>query len=113
MTINPQVTVTPSHHLHDGQIVHVMARGFGPNQSLVTIECVDLGKKTGQNSCNIAGLTAFAVGPAGTGSGSFKVDEGPFGADNLSCTGKHPCIVSVSQATISPTQTASASIDFG
>lgn len=110
--IDPHVTVHPSRHLADGQLVHVEARGFGPNQSLITIECVDIGKRTGQGSCDVANLSGISIGPAGTGSASFTVRRGPLGSDHLSCTHRHPCIVSVSQATIDPSQTASAQISF-
>ena len=111
--IHPVVVVTPSRHLHDGEIVHVEARGFGPNQALVTIECVDVGKRTGQATCNVAGLSPIAVDASGTGSTDFTVHVGPFGSAGVSCTGRHPCIVSVSQATATPTQTASSRISFG
>jgi hypothetical protein len=112
VTIDPHVTVKPSRHLHDGQTVSVSARGFGPDQSLIIIECVDLGKRTGQSSCDIGSLTAIVIGPDGTGSGQFTVRKGPIGSERLSCTDQHPCIVSVSQATLNPTQTASATIRF-
>ena len=113
VTIDPKITVSPSHGLHDGQLVHVRVTGFGPEQSLVTIECVDRGDKTGQGDCNVAGLAAISVGSSGSGSANFTVHDGPFGSSHVSCTNRHPCIVSVSQATASPTQTASARINFG
>ena len=113
VTVNPKIIVSPSRGLHDGQIVLVRVTGFGPEQSLVTIECVDRGDKTGQGDCNVAGLAAISVGASGSGSANFTVHDGPFGSSHVSCTNPHPCIVSVSQATASPTQTASARISFG
>jgi hypothetical protein len=112
-TIDPHITVTPSRHLHDGQQVQVEVRGFGPNQSLIVIECVDLGRKTGQSSCDIGHLSTLSVGASGTGATTFEVRTGPLGSGGRSCTVKQPCIVSVSQATLNPTQTASARIGFG
>ena len=72
----------------------------------------DFGDKTGQGDCNVAGLTAISVDASGSGSANFTVHDGPFGSDHVSCTKRRPCIVSVSQATASPTQTASATIGF-
>lgn len=112
VTIDPHVTVNPSRHLHDGQAVEVRARGFGPNQSLIIIECVDLGKRTGQSSCDLGSLTGISIGADGTGAGQFTVRKGPIGSERLFCTDRHPCIVSVSQATLNPSQTASATIRF-
>jgi hypothetical protein len=46
-------------------------------------------------------------------SAEFTVSKGPFGANNIVCGPAQACLISVTQATPSPTQEADAPISFG
>jgi hypothetical protein len=56
------------------------------------------------------GVTADASGRVQAG---FTVANGPFGANNIVCGASQACLISVTQATPSPTQEADATITFG
>jgi hypothetical protein len=43
----------------------------------------------------------------------FAVSKGPFGANNIICGPAQACLISVTQATLSPTQEADTPIGFG
>jgi hypothetical protein len=107
-----KVTITPSTGLSSPQKVSVSATGFSPNESLTVIQCADKGNNTGQGDCNLSGMSFVTSNAAGNVSIQFTVVKGPFGSNNIVCGPTQPCLVSVSQATLAPTQEADARISF-
>ena len=107
------ITVTPHTGLKNGQKVHVVAAGFSPNETLGVIECVDKGNATGAGDCDISALKTVTSDAHGRVVADFTVVVGPFGSNNVSCSKKTPCLVSVSQQTLVPTEEANARISFG
>lgn len=107
-----QVTITPATGLKATQTVRVVATGFSPGESLVVTECAAKGTATGPGDCNLTGLKAVTSDGAGKVSLDFTVVKGPFGANNIVCSATQACLVSVTQASLSPTQEADAEISF-
>ncbi|HTZ44438.1 MAG TPA: neocarzinostatin apoprotein domain-containing protein [Jatrophihabitans sp.] len=108
----PRVRITPSTGLRDQQQVQVVAAGFTPGEALQVIECAQKGTATGPGDCNLATMLAVTAGPAGELTVRLPVLRGPFGANNIVCGAKQACIVSVTQASLNPTQEADAPIAF-
>lgn len=108
-----QISVTPNTALPSVAVVRVIGSGFSPNEALVVNECAAKGAATGPGDCNLAGITAVTADAHGKVSLRFRVTRGPFGANRIVCSAAQPCLVSVSQATISPTEEADAPIAFG
>ncbi len=110
--VAPRVTVTPSAGLGSPASVQVIVSGFSPRQSLVVNQCAAKGTQTGMGDCNIAGMKGVTTDSAGRASIEFTVTRGPFGANNIVCSEAQPCLVSVSQASLSPTEEADQRITF-
>lgn len=106
------VSVSPSSGLRDGQQVAVTATGFTPGEPLQVIECAARQQQTGPGDCNLAGILSASADAAGTVSARLRVVRGPFGANKIVCSASQPCLVSVTQATLSPTEEADAPISF-
>jgi hypothetical protein len=106
------VKVIPATGLMSTQSVLVMASGFSPNESLVVTECAAKGSATGPGDCNLANMQSVASDPGGRVSVEFTVTKGPFGSNNVVCGPNQACLVSVSQASPSPTQEADTQISF-
>ena len=113
LTGKQTIAVTPRTGLKNGQTVHVTAAGFTPNETLGVIECVDKGDATGSGDCDISKLKTVTSDVSGKVSANFTVITGPFGSNNVSCSKKTPCLISVSQQTLVPTEEASVDISFG
>lgn len=109
----PTVTVTPDHKLADRQQVRVAAAGFTPGEALQVVQCADRGTATGPGDCNLTGMTPVVADAQGTVSVTMQVLRGPFGSNRIVCGQPHPCLISVTQATLSPTEEADARITFG
>jgi hypothetical protein len=108
------VTVTPATGLTTGQTVTVTATGFSPNESLAVTECADKGTATGPGDCDLTNLQTVTSDANGqVVKIQFTVTKGPFGANNTVCGPTQPCLISVTQATPSPTQEADEKISFG
>jgi len=106
------VTVIPSSGLKSPQTVLVQAAGFSSAESLVITECAAKGAATGPGDCDLANMQSVTSDANGRVSVQFTVSKGPFGANNVICGPIQPCLVSVTQATLSPTQEADARISF-
>jgi len=103
-------TLTPSGGLHDGQIVHVVAKGFTPNQGgLGIVECVDRGGVTGPADCDVTAIVMASSDASGTVTGEFKVTTKP--TANGDCHAVS-CVISVTQLSLTPTEAASVPIAF-
>ena len=108
----PAAKVTPATGLSDKQQVQVDAVGFTAGEGLEVIECADKGTATGPGDCNLTGMTAVTSDGLGNISVQLAVLRGPFGANKIVCSAKQPCLVSVTQASLNPTQEADAPISF-
>jgi hypothetical protein len=105
-------SVTPATGLADKQQVQVNAAGFTAGEALTVIECADKGTGTGPGDCNLTGMTPATADGLGNVSVQLTVLRGPFGANKIVCSAKQPCLVSVTQASLTPTQEADAPISF-
>lgn len=106
------VTVTPSTGLASTQTVLVEASGFSANETLVVTECAAKGAATTAGDCDLANMQNVTSDNSGKVSVRFTVAKGPFGANNIVCGSSQPCLVSVTQATPSPTEEADTPISF-
>jgi hypothetical protein len=104
--------VTPDNGLRSPQTVLVKARGFSPNEVLVVNECAAKGQKTGPGDCNLSAMQTVTSDASGRVVVQFSVVRGPFGSNHVVCGPAQACLVSVSQASYSPTQQASTRIYF-
>lgn len=106
------LTVTPHTNLRASQVVQVHGTGFTAGGALTLVECADKGTKTGPGDCNLtamAGITADAKGEVST---KLTVVRGPFGSNKIVCSAQQKCLVSLTQASLSPTEEADAPISF-
>jgi hypothetical protein len=108
----PAVKVTPATGLQDKQIVLVSASGFSPNEELQVIECADKGTKTGAGDCNLSGMLAVTSDATGNVRTQLRVLRGPFGGNKIVCGSTQHCLVSVTQASLAPTEEADGAIEF-
>jgi hypothetical protein len=106
------VTVTPARQLTDGQHVQVHGTGFTAGEALQVIECADKGTATGPSDCNLPGMLATAADNTGSVAATLTVVRGPFGGNKIVCSAAQPCLISVTQASLSPTEEADAPISF-
>lgn len=108
----PTVRIVPATGLHDGQSVHVYASGFTPGEALQVVQCAAKGNATGPGDCNLSGMMAVSSDAAGRVAATLTVDRGPFGANHVVCSGSTKCLVSVTQASLQPSEEADAPITF-
>jgi hypothetical protein len=108
-----EITVTPASGLKSGQQVRVQASGFAPGESLVITQCASKDTATGPGDCNLNALQGVTADASGRVQADFTVAKGPFGANNIVCGPSQACLISVTQATPSPTREADAPITFG
>jgi hypothetical protein len=107
------VTITPSTGLTDGQTVTVVGKGYTPGaQNIGANECADKGDQTQAGDCDLGGTKTAIPDSSGTVTFQFVAKKGPFGANQIICTGATKCLISVSELTASPTQVATAEITF-
>ena len=110
--MHPRVVVTPSLGLRNRQTVRVIGSGFTANEALQVIQCAVKGASTGPADCNLAGILATTSDSLGRVSVDLVVLRGPFGANKIICGPRQACLVSVTQASLSPTEEADAPITF-
>ena len=108
-----KVTVTPATGLKSGQKALVQASGFSPGESLVVTQCAAKGAATGPGDCDLNGMQSVTADASGQVKLNLTVTKGPFGANNIVCGPAQACLISVTQATPSPTQEADTPITFG
>lgn len=109
----PSLTVSPSTGLSSGQTVKVSATGFKPKESLVVIECANVGKNTGPGDCNLPKAKYLKSDSSGSLTAQLQVTKGPFGSKHIVCKTSTSCLVSVAQPSPTPSQEATAIISFG
>lgn len=112
-TDTQSMTVSPSSGLKSGETVKVTASGFSHNEALVLTECANKGKATGAGDCDLSNLKSVESNSSGEVHTTYSVTKGPFGSKKIVCATPKACILSVTQATPSPTQDATAVIAFG
>lgn len=105
-------SISPSTGLTTGTTVHVTGEGFTPSSPLVVNECADKGTSTGPGDCNLEGMVATTADASGKVSVDYVVTSGPFGANKIVCSSSEPCLLSISQATLAPTEEASVPLNF-
>ena len=110
--VNPTVSVTPSRGLADHATVHVQGAGFSPGEQLQVIQCADRGSATGPGDCNLSSMLSVSSDSSGRVSATLTVLRGPFGTNGVTCTAQQRCLVSVTQASLRPSEEADAPITF-
>ena len=90
----------------------IQATGFSPGEPLQVIQCAAKGDATGAGDCNLAGMLAVSADASGGVTIKLAVLRGPFGSNNIVCSAKQSCLVSVTQASLHPTEEADAPISF-
>jgi hypothetical protein len=108
----PTVAVVPATGLRARQQVQVRAAGFTPAEALQVVECAAKGTATGPADCNLSDMLAATSDSDGRVDARLTVLRGPFGADRVVCSARTPCLVSVTQASLNPTEEADAAIAF-
>jgi hypothetical protein len=109
---SPVIILRPSAGLRDGELVQISGTGFSPNEALQVIECADKGAKTGPGDCDLGGILNETSDASGRVSAQLRVSRGPFGINKIVCDVQIHCLVSVTQASLSPTEEADAPITF-
>lgn len=102
----------PASGLAATQAVLVQAAGFSPGESLVVTQCADKGTATGPGDCDLAGMRGVTADSGGRVTVQFTVRKGPFGTNNITCGAAQACLISVTQASLSPAEEADAPISF-
>jgi hypothetical protein len=108
-----KLTITPSTALRSGQKVKLSATGFSPGETLVVTECANKGQQTGAGDCDVSALQPVTADSSGHVQAEYTVTKGPFGSDHVVCSTPNSCIISITQATPTPSQEANAPISFG
>ena len=90
----------------------VKASGYSPNEALQVIECADKGTKTGASDCNLTGMLAVTSDATGNVRAQLRVLRGPFGGNKIVCGSMQHCLVTVTQASLAPTEEADGPIEF-
>ncbi len=62
--------------------------------------------------CNLTGMQSVSAGSDGSVSTALTVLVGPFGAHHVVCSAHAPCLISVTQASLQPTEEADTVIRF-
>ena len=109
----PKVMVTPASGLKSGQQVLVQASGFLPGEALVITECASKGTATGPGDCDLTNMQSVTSDASGRLMTHLAVTKGPFGTNKIVCGPAQACLLSVTQATLTPTQEADTPITFG
>lgn len=107
-----QVSVTPATGLAAIQKILVQASGFVPGESLVVTECAAKSTATGPGDCDLTSMQAVTADAGGHVRTEFTVRKGPFGANNIICGAAQGCLLSVTQATLSPAREADTPLSF-
>jgi hypothetical protein len=109
----PKMTITPDAGLTNGQTVSITASGFPANEQLGITECANKGAQTGAGDCDLGTIKIATATATGTVSTSVAVALGPFGQNNIVCTNKPGCILSLAQAgSADPNAVATATLTF-
>lgn len=102
----------PHAQLRSPQQVTVHATGFAPAEALQVVECAQKGTATGPGDCNLEAMQSGVADEHGALTTTITVVRGPFGANRIVCDARQACLVSVTQASLSPTDEADAPITF-
>jgi hypothetical protein len=110
----PKMTISPNTGLTNGETVSITGSDYPANEQLGITECANKGAQTGAGDCDLGTIKVTTASATGTVSATYSVALGPFGQNNIVCTQKPGCIVSVAQAgSANPNAVATATITFG
>ena len=109
---HPVAQARPASGLTQGQSVEVTGSGFTPGLSLVVVQCLARGTSTGSGDCNLAALVGTRADPTGRVAVHLTVSKGPFGNPPVLCSSTQRCLVSITEATLTPTEEADTPISF-
>jgi neocarzinostatin family protein len=109
---HPAIRIAPATGLHNGQNVQVHGSGFTPGEALQVVQCAALGNATGPGDCNLSGMQSVSSDASGGVTATLTVVRGPFGANHVVCSTHPGCLVSVTQASLQPSEEADAPITF-
>lgn len=104
--------MTPATGLAATAKVLVQASGFAPGESLVVTQCAAKSTATGPGDCDLTSMQGVTADAGGHVTTEFTVHKGPFGANNIVCGAAQSCLLSVTQATLSPTREADTPLSF-
>lgn len=113
-------SATPATGLVDGDVVHIVAKGFSKKISLGIVQCVDPddpdngldeGELAGVD-CDTAATTAVKANKKGKVVADRAVNSGPFGATNRVCDATHDCLISVTELTAGDAERVTFKITF-
>lgn len=108
----PRVRIVPAAGLADGQRVLVVAHGFAAGEAVQIVECAQKGAATGPGDCDLGRMAPAQTDANGGLRMRVSVHRGPFGANNIVCGPTRPCLISVTQASLTPADEADAPISF-
>ena len=94
--------------MHDGQTVKVYASGFPKNVTVVVVECADKGNATKQSDCNAIHFTHVDA----TGAVSYSLAVFVQVSKTDRCSASLPCLVSVTQPSLTHSYEADEHITF-
>ena len=81
--------------------------------AVLVVLAAGCGSSSAPGDCNLTAMQGVAADANGRVQAGFTVVKGPFGANNIVCGPSQACLISVTQATPSPSQEADAPITFG
>jgi hypothetical protein len=92
--------------------VTVRGSGFTPGEALTVVQCAQKGDATGPGDCNLTAMLGVTADARGSVQAQVHVTKGPFGANKIVCSKTQACLISVTQASLSPTEEADRVISF-
>lgn len=113
-------SASPATGLVDGDVVHIVAKGFSKKISLGIVQCVDPddpdngldeGELAGVD-CDTVNTTAIKANKKGKVVADREVNSGPFGATNRVCDATHDCLLSVTELTAGDAERVTFKITF-
>ncbi len=111
---------SPATGLVNGDVVHIVAKGFTKKIALGIVQCVDPddpdngldeGELAGVD-CDTVKTTAVKANKKGKVVADRAVNAGPFGATNRVCDATHDCLLSITELTAGDAERVTFKITF-
>jgi serine/threonine protein kinase len=105
------ITLQPATGLHDGEVIHMVGKGYTPGVQYYSMEC-----KTDSfvaDDCDTAEFKTATADASGTVKLDYRVVKGPFGAHHIVCSAAQPCMIGVAGGEGANIAAASTNLDFG
>lgn len=106
------VQIRPARQLTSPAQVTVVGSGFSAGEALQVVECAQRGTSTAPGDCALDGMQSAVTDAQGNVRVRLTVVRGPFGANGVVCDAHQACLVAVTQASLTPTEEADATISF-